>query len=171
MQTIELKIYICCLEIFLRENAVTSCLTCNGRKGNMLVRDLKSIGMKLRTEPRAPSRRELAGKAGKMLPRKVHPTWQPYLGGLAAPDDTNTPTPDLGTLGVYDDNNSPRSSSNTGTKKKKKKSSTKKKKNIASKAQQEVFLRRWFTELQETQGRRVISFYEYESIVFSLNKM
>ena len=46
----------------------------------MLVRDLKQVGMKLQKEPRAPSRRELAAKAGKMLPRKVHPTWQPYLG-------------------------------------------------------------------------------------------
>jgi hypothetical protein len=46
----------------------------------MMVKDLKSVGMRLHRNPRVPSRQELAAKAGKMLPRKVHPTWEPYLG-------------------------------------------------------------------------------------------
>ena len=128
--------------------------------------------MKLRTEPRAPSRRELAGKAGKMLPRKVHPTWQPYMGELAVPDDINSPTPDLATLGVYDDeSNSPRSSSKMGAERKKK-GSTKKKKKLVSKAQQETSLRRWFTEPQESQGPHVIStrVWEYCFVLFSLKQ-
>ncbi|CAB9515811.1 HNH endonuclease [Seminavis robusta] len=83
------------------ENAVTSCLKCNGRKGSMLLSDLKSVGMRLQTKPRAPTRHELAIKAGRMLPhRKFHPTWQPYLGAVWGGNDDNTPTPDLEALGI-----------------------------------------------------------------------
>ena len=39
-------------------------------------------------------------KAGRMLPRRVHPTWQPYLGIMRDGDDANTPTPDLEALGI-----------------------------------------------------------------------
>ena len=62
-----------------------------------MVRDLKSVGMKLHSKPRAPTRHELALKAGKMLPRKVHPTWEPYL-GLAGIESTETVDPE--TLGI-----------------------------------------------------------------------
>ena len=62
------------------ENAVTSCTACNGRKGSMGLREIRSkFGMKLRCEPRVPTQYELAMTASKMLPRKVHPTWEPYL--------------------------------------------------------------------------------------------
>jgi hypothetical protein len=63
-----------------RENAVTSCLKCNGRKGSMPVSKLSSIGMKLLQEPRCPTQMELAARAARMVPKRVHPTWKPYLG-------------------------------------------------------------------------------------------
>jgi hypothetical protein len=64
----------------LRENAVTSCLKCNGKKGSTPVSQLRSIGMKLHKEPRCPSQYELATRAAKMVPKRVHSTWKPYLG-------------------------------------------------------------------------------------------
>lgn len=63
-----------------RDNAVTSCLKCNGRKGSMPVSKLSSIGMKLLNVPRCPSQMELAARAARMVPKRVHPTWKPYLG-------------------------------------------------------------------------------------------
>ena len=36
--------------------------------------------MKLYREPICPSNMELAAKAARMVPRRVHPTWKPYLG-------------------------------------------------------------------------------------------
>lgn len=63
-----------------RDNAVTSCLRCNGKKGSTSVAGLKSIGMKLLREPRCPSQMELAARAARMVPKRVHPTWKPYLG-------------------------------------------------------------------------------------------
>ena len=63
-----------------RENAVTSCLKCNGRKGSMPVTELRAIGMRLIREPKCPTQMELAAKAARMVPRRVHPTWKPYLG-------------------------------------------------------------------------------------------
>jgi len=68
-------------------NAVTSCQQCNGRKGSLLPSQLKQIGMRLQTEPRAPSQYQLARRAGRMLPRRVHPTWKPYLGAIADIDN------------------------------------------------------------------------------------
>jgi 5-methylcytosine-specific restriction endonuclease McrA len=94
--SLTLMIVMTCLSD--RDNAVTSCLSCNGRKGNKLLSDLKSLGMKLQTKPCAPTRHELAIKAGKMLPRKVHPTWQPFLGSLW--DDDDTARPDFQALGI-----------------------------------------------------------------------
>ncbi|KAL7580749.1 hypothetical protein ACA910_001032 [Epithemia clementina (nom. ined.)] len=62
------------------ENAVTCCTGCNGKKGCMGLHEIQSKwGMKLRAPPRIPSQYELAMIASRMLPRKVHPTWQPYL--------------------------------------------------------------------------------------------
>lgn len=63
------------------ENAVTSCLKCNGRKGSLTVNQLKSVGMKLNREPVTPTQYQLHKIAGRMLPAKrVHPAWMPYLG-------------------------------------------------------------------------------------------
>ena len=62
------------------ENAVTSCRACNGRKGSMDLSEIKSVGMRLRRAPRIPTQYELAATASRMLPRRVHPTWEPYLG-------------------------------------------------------------------------------------------
>mmetsp|Transcript_5566 Transcript_5566/g.16156 ORF Transcript_5566/g.16156 Transcript_5566/m.16156 type:complete len:400 (-) Transcript_5566:74-1273(-) len=62
------------------ENTVTCCRKCNGRKGSRLPSELGPIGMRVLREPRCPSTWELAAEAGKMLPRKVHSTWAPYLG-------------------------------------------------------------------------------------------
>jgi hypothetical protein len=57
--------------------------------------------MKLHSTPRAPTRHELALKAGKMLPRKLHPTWQPFLATVLLNDDENTPrATDFEALGV-----------------------------------------------------------------------
>lgn len=61
------------------ENVVTCCRTCNGRKGCLEVNQLKSVGMKLLKEPRAPSTYELSALAGKLLPRRIHSTWIPYM--------------------------------------------------------------------------------------------
>jgi len=69
------------------ENAVTCCKKCNGRKGSCLPRDLHSVGMKLIRIPRIPTKYELAPVVGTMAPRRVHPTWTPFLGMLIKPSD------------------------------------------------------------------------------------
>ena len=56
----------------------------------MPVSELKSIGMKLLREPRCPSQIELAGRAARMVPKRVHPTWKPYL-GIAERPPASTP--------------------------------------------------------------------------------
>eukprot|EP00591_Stephanopyxis_turris_P010234 CAMPEP_0195516114 /NCGR_PEP_ID=MMETSP0794_2-20130614/6938_1 /TAXON_ID=515487 /ORGANISM="Stephanopyxis turris, Strain CCMP 815" /LENGTH=296 /DNA_ID=CAMNT_0040644631 /DNA_START=593 /DNA_END=1483 /DNA_ORIENTATION=- len=61
------------------DNTVTCCLKCNGRKGSLPLAALSSVGMKLLRMPRVPSMYDLNAEAGKMAPRKVHPTWAPYL--------------------------------------------------------------------------------------------
>jgi hypothetical protein len=71
---------ILCSPFDHRDNAVTSCLKCNGRKGSTPVSQLASIGMKLSKEPRCPTQMELAARAARMVPKRVHPTWKPYLG-------------------------------------------------------------------------------------------
>jgi 5-methylcytosine-specific restriction endonuclease McrA len=62
-------------------NAVTSCHACNGRKGNLMLQELKQVGMKLHKAPFVPTQYELAVRAGKLLlpRRRHHPTWEPYL--------------------------------------------------------------------------------------------
>ena len=71
------------------QNAVSSCRKCNGRKGSVHPKKLRSIGMRVLQEPRVPTQWELASMAGKMVPKKVHATWQPYLGVITAePEDT-----------------------------------------------------------------------------------
>ena len=64
----------------LRENTVTSCRHCNGRKGCLRPAQLHTVGMTLKTKPRCPSLYELAAEANKFVPRRVHPSWAPFLG-------------------------------------------------------------------------------------------
>ena len=44
--------------------------------------------MKILKEPRVPTKWELMTEADKMLPRKVHPTWAPYLGFAGEEEET-----------------------------------------------------------------------------------
>lgn len=76
------------MSLCYRENAVTSCLKCNGRKGSTPVTQLRSVGMRLIREPRCPSQMELAAKAARMVPRRVHPTWKPFLGIAETPKNS-----------------------------------------------------------------------------------
>lgn len=62
------------------DNAVTCCKNCNGKKGSTPVSQLSKIGMRLLNPPRPPSQMELAAKAARMVPKRVHPTWKPYIG-------------------------------------------------------------------------------------------
>jgi hypothetical protein len=79
-QAVLLIITILCIFLKLRENAVTSCSKCNNRKGSLKPSEIRHVGMQVRQKPRVPTHFELAKVAGKMLPRRVHPTWIPYLG-------------------------------------------------------------------------------------------
>lgn len=71
------------------ENTVTCCKRCNGKKGSLLPSELKSVGMRLIREPRIPNKFELATEASKMMPRRVHPTWKPFLGMDDVPEETS----------------------------------------------------------------------------------
>jgi len=62
------------------DNAVTCCKNCNCKKGSTPVSQLSKIGMRLLNPPRPPSQMELAAKAARMVPKRVHPTWKPYIG-------------------------------------------------------------------------------------------
>ena len=62
------------------ENAATCCKRCNGRKGSLRPAELHRVGMELKSKPRCPTLFELAAEAQKFVPRRVHPTWAPYLG-------------------------------------------------------------------------------------------
>jgi 5-methylcytosine-specific restriction endonuclease McrA len=62
------------------ENAATCCKRCNGRKGSLRPTELHRVGMELKSKPRCPTLFELAAEAQKFVPRRVHPTWAPYLG-------------------------------------------------------------------------------------------
>jgi 5-methylcytosine-specific restriction endonuclease McrA len=61
------------------ENAVTCCNKCNCRKGSLSVDQLPNVGMKLTRKPYCPTQFQLAAIASRMLPQKVHPTWEPFL--------------------------------------------------------------------------------------------
>jgi len=108
--------------------------------------------MKLHAEPRAPTRHELAVKAGKMLPRKVHSTWQPYLTFMeTSNDDENDESMSYYNhdLNDYLDNDDQNASSNNGmsglAKERKTTSKNQKKKLKKSQQQtqeQEAFVRR-----------------------------
>jgi len=62
------------------ENAVTCCKKCNCRKGSTPISEIGRKGMKLNRTPKCPTQMELAAVAGRMVPKRVHPTWKPYLG-------------------------------------------------------------------------------------------
>ena len=64
----------------LRDNTVTSCRKCNGRKGWLRPAQLHKVGMASQSKPRCRSLYELAATANKFVPRRVHPTWAPFLG-------------------------------------------------------------------------------------------
>jgi len=68
------------------KNTVTSCRKCNGKKGSTLPKNLKHIGMKIVQEPRVPTKWELATMAEKMVPKRVHQTWKPFLGMGMTPE-------------------------------------------------------------------------------------
>ena len=63
-----------------RENTVTCCTKCNGRKGCLRPNELHRVGMELKTRPKCPTLYELAASASNFVPRRVHPTWAPFLG-------------------------------------------------------------------------------------------
>lgn len=69
------------------KNTVTCCKKCNSRKGSTMPNQLRSKGMKLIREPRIPTKFELAKQAGRMVPRRVHPSWRPFLQGYVKDDD------------------------------------------------------------------------------------
>lgn len=71
------------------ENIVTCCKTCNGKKGSTPLSEIGSKGMKLNRQPRCPTQRELAAISGRMVPKRVHPTWKPYLGIQQRPPKSN----------------------------------------------------------------------------------
>jgi hypothetical protein len=54
----------------------------------MPVTQLRSIGMRLIREPRCPTQMELAAKAARMVPQRVHPTWKPFLGIIEKPKNS-----------------------------------------------------------------------------------
>jgi 5-methylcytosine-specific restriction endonuclease McrA len=58
------------------ENVVTSCATCNHKKGNRL---LEESGLELQTKPRPPTPVLFIKIAAPRIPE----TWQPYLGSVA----------------------------------------------------------------------------------------
>mmetsp|Transcript_3277 Transcript_3277/g.3438 ORF Transcript_3277/g.3438 Transcript_3277/m.3438 type:complete len:246 (+) Transcript_3277:66-803(+) len=60
-------------------NTVTACLCCNNKKGQMDVKDLAKIGMKLRMLPRVPSQKELQSKSKIFKKTLLHPHWTIYV--------------------------------------------------------------------------------------------
>lgn len=61
-------------------NTVTSCYSCNFRKGQTMPEDLPKLGMKLRSLPRVPSYTELQQKSKQYSRRgHIHTDWCPFL--------------------------------------------------------------------------------------------
>ena len=89
------------------ENTATCCKRCNGRKGSLRPSELHRVGMVLRSKPRCPTLFELAAEAAKFVPRRVHPTWAPFLGGMstksAAVAVASSSSPLSSSGGGYDD--------------------------------------------------------------------
>jgi len=61
------------------ENVVTACHKCNCRKGKLTVQNLSTVGMQLQRKPFVPTQYQLANVAGRMMPQRLHHTWEPYL--------------------------------------------------------------------------------------------
>ena len=59
----------------------------------MPVSKLRDIGMKLVKEPKCPTQMELAANAARMIPRRTHPTWKPYLGIAEKPKRGSASSP------------------------------------------------------------------------------
>ncbi|KAA8496662.1 hypothetical protein FVE85_0391 [Porphyridium purpureum] len=59
------------------ENVVTACISCNNRKGSMLLKDLR--GMRLQRTPKVPSLYELQQCARRFPPKYLHESWVDYL--------------------------------------------------------------------------------------------
>ena len=55
-------------------------MKCNGRKGCLRPNELHRVGMELKSRPICPTLYELAASASNFVPRRVHPTWAPFLG-------------------------------------------------------------------------------------------
>ncbi|GMI58387.1 hypothetical protein ScalyP_jg2286 [Parmales sp. scaly parma] len=60
-------------------NVVTCCRTCNGRKGELPLNKLASVGMKLVRKPRAPTVFELSKNSYSLNKANFPPSWQPFL--------------------------------------------------------------------------------------------
>ncbi|KAL7428654.1 hypothetical protein ACHAXH_002180 [Discostella pseudostelligera] len=71
------------------ENTVTCCMKCNGRKGCLRPSELYRVGMELKCRPKCPTLYELAASASNFVPRRVHPTWAPFLGMSLVGADVN----------------------------------------------------------------------------------
>ena len=57
----------------------------------MLPKELRTVGMSLIRQPLIPTKYDLAREASKFIPRKLHPTWKPYLGlSYTAPSSHGT---------------------------------------------------------------------------------
>lgn len=80
-------------------NVVTSCLSCNTKKGSLAVHELHKVGMKLLRKPYVPSIHELAIKAEKLslsnsrmtkIVSRYHDSWVPFLGSIMSTSTSNT---------------------------------------------------------------------------------
>jgi len=63
-------------------------MKCNGRKGCLRPNELHRVGMELKSRPKCPTLYELAASASNFVPRRVHPTWAPFL-GMSLVGDSN----------------------------------------------------------------------------------
>ncbi|PXF47713.1 hypothetical protein BWQ96_02395 [Gracilariopsis chorda] len=59
------------------QNVVTACVSCNHRKGRLLLSEMAEL--RLRTAPRQPTNFELQANAKRFPPRYLHHTWRDYV--------------------------------------------------------------------------------------------
>lgn len=62
-------------------NVTTACVVCNQKKGSASLKDLRPLGMRLRTQPRAPTAHDLQSKRtaeGSPSRVKLHPHWESF---------------------------------------------------------------------------------------------
>lgn len=60
-------------------NTVTACMDCNYKKGNTHPNDLPKLGMRLKSEPYAPTFQELQFKGRALKKFDYHPDWTNFL--------------------------------------------------------------------------------------------